>query len=290
MRILVTGKTGQVGWELTRALLPLGEVVAPARAELDLARPESIRDAMSFIRPEIVVNAGAYTAVDKAESEPELAMAVNARAPGVLAEEARRIGAFMVHYSTDYVFDGAKASAYDEDDEPNPLNVYGASKLAGERAVQDAGEWHLILRTSWVYGTRGKNFLLKILELAVERGELRVVDDQIGAPTWSRSIAEATARVLKMWIDGDHTEGLFHLTAGGATSWCRFAEAILRQGAIARAPRVVPIPSSEYPTTAKRPKNSVLSNKRFVDAFGFALEPWEEELDRALAAREGCGR
>ena len=196
MRILVTGANGQVGWELQRTLQTLGDVVACDRGTLDLSDPDSIRGKVREIRPDVIVNAGAYTAVDRAESEPELAMAVNGVAPGVLAEEAKQLGALLLHYSTDYVFDGTKAEPYLESDAPNPVSVYGSSKLAGEKAVEAVGGAYLIFRTSWVYGGRGKNFLLTMLRLAGEREELRVVDDQFGAPTWCRTIAEATAQVV----------------------------------------------------------------------------------------------
>ena len=223
-RILLTGKNGQVGWELQRTLAPLGEVVVLDRRQLDLSDPDQIRERVREISPDLIVNAAAYTAVDRAEAEPEPAMAVNGTAPGLLAEEAKRIGAAIIHYSTDYVFDGAKTTPYTEEDAPNPLNVYGRTKLAGEQAVQAAGVPHLILRTSWVYGMRGKNFLLTILRLAREREELKIVDDQIGAPTWSRTIAEATAQILTSgaWpVSG--ASGIYHLTASGSTSWYGFA-------------------------------------------------------------------
>ena len=196
MKILLTGKNGQVGWELQRTLTTLGDVVAIDRKGMDLANPDSIRNTIRAVRPDLIVNAAAYTAVDKAESEPELAMAINGIAPGIMAEEAGRLGAAMVHYSTDYVFDGTKTTPYTEGDILNPINVYGKTKLAGEQAVQAAGIPHLIFRTSWVYGLRGRNFLLTILRLAKEWDELKIVDDQIGAPTWSRMVAEATATIL----------------------------------------------------------------------------------------------
>ena len=195
-KILLTGKNGQVGWELERSLQPLGQVIAFDRSGLDLASPDSIRAVIREVKPELIVNPAAYTAVDKAESEPDLAMAVNGVAPGIIAEEAKRLGAALIHYSTDYVFDGTKAEPYTEDDVPKPINVYGKTKLAGEQAVQAIGVPHLIFRTSWVYGMRGKNFLLTILRMAKEKDELRIVDDQFGAPTWSRMIAETTAQVL----------------------------------------------------------------------------------------------
>ena len=294
MRILVTGANGQVGWELQRTLQTLGKVVAYDRGALDLNSPDSIRARVREMRPGVIVNAGAYTAVDKAESEPELAMAVNGVAPGILAEEAKRLGALLVHYSTDYVFDGTKAEPYLESDAPNPVSVYGSSKLAGEHAIEAAGGAHLIFRTSWVYGSRGKNFLLTMLRLANEREELRVVDDQIGAPTWCRTIAEATAQVLAKLSSAEggageralHLSGTYNLTAGGNVSWCGFAKAIVettrghRGGA---APKVTPITSAEYPLPARRPANSVLSNQKLQSTFGIVCPPWNHALNLCLA-------
>ncbi|MBI2310881.1 MAG: dTDP-4-dehydrorhamnose reductase [Betaproteobacteria bacterium] len=300
-RILLVGAGGQVGWELRRTLAPLGEVIAPGRRELDLGDPDSVRSAVRQARPGLIVNAAAYTAVDRAESDPALAMAVNGTAPGILAEEAGRLDASLVHYSTDYVFDGTKPAAYSEEDAPNPLSVYGASKLAGEKAVQAAGISHLIFRTSWVYGGRGRNFLLTILRLAQERSELNIVDDQIGAPTWSRMIAEATAQILaqsarRVGERSGHLEqaGLFHLTAGGQTSWYGFTRAILDQvfpgtgpaSASREPPRLNPIPAAMYPAAAARPKNSVLSNARLLAEFGIGLPHWSDCLKMCLSDME----
>lgn len=271
MRILLTGPSGQVGAALLEALPRLGEVVAASRAGLDLASPDSIRRAVRDARPEVIVNAAAYTAVDKAESERDAAFAANAIAPGVLGEEAERAGALLVHYSTDYVFDGAKPAPYIEEDEPNPINVYGASKLAGERAIAASGCRHLILRTSWVYGPRGRNFYLTMLRLAKERPELRVVDDQVGAPTSSLEIARATATLL-----GKGAQGHYHMTAAGETSWCGFARAILSRAGLATP--VVPIATADYPTPARRPRNSRLDCSRLRADFGVVLAPWEEAL------------
>lgn len=282
-KILLTGKNGQVGWELQRALAPLGEVVAVDRQVLDLSSPDSIRAVIREVKPQLIVNPAAYTAVDKAESEPELAHAVNAVAPGVMAEEAKRLGAALLHYSTDYVFDGGKEGAYMEEDRTNPRNVYGKTKLAGEEAVQGSGAAHLILRTSWVYGARGKNFLLTMLRLAREREELKVVSDQIGAPTWSRMIAEVSAQILAQRI-GHWPElaGLYHLTAGGSTSWHGFASKIVELGDVPAKPRIVPIPTSEYPLPAPRPKNSVLSNHKLAEDFGLAMPEWGQCLQLCM--------
>ncbi|MEW6663477.1 MAG: dTDP-4-dehydrorhamnose reductase [Bacillota bacterium] len=284
-RILLTGKNGQVGWDLQRALAPLGEVVALGRQELDLADPGAVRRSVREVRPGLIVNGGAYTAVDRAEAEPALAMAVNGIAPGILAEEAREVGAALIHYSTDYVFDGTKPGAYSEEDEPSPLNVYGKTKLAGERAIQAVGVPHLIFRTSWIYGLRGNNFLMTVLRLAMERDELRVVNDQRGSPTWSRSVAEATAKILaRTSFSLDRKGGLYHLSAGGETTWFGFASAILaRVGRDrGRLARLTPIPSHDYPTPARRPTNSLLSNTKLQQAFGITLPYWEEPLDLLL--------
>ena len=271
MRILLTGATGQVGWELRRTLARMGEVRAFDRYGLDLAEAPPLAAAVRALQPDMIVNAAAYTAVDKAESERDLAFAVNATAPRVLAEEAKRIGARLVHYSTDYVFDGDKASPYVEDDPTHPINVYGESKLAGERAIQATGCRHLILRTSWVYGPRGKNFFLTMRRLAKERSELRVVDDQVGAPTSSVAIADATPQLL-----AKGTEGLYHMTAAGETTWCGFAREILKRAGLATP--VVGIPTKDYPTPARRPRNSRLDCSRLKAAAGIELAPWTEQL------------
>lgn len=280
-RILVIGRNGQVGWELERTLAPLGEVLACNRTRIDLAVPGDIRVAVREARPDIIVNAAAYTAVDKAESEPELAMAINGTAPGVLAEEANRSGALLVHYSTDYVFDGSKPTAYTEEDPPSPINSYGRSKLAGEQAIRTSGCRHLILRTSWVYGLRGQNFLRTMMRLAAERDELRIVDDQIGAPTWSRMIAQATALVLAA---PEPVEGLFHLTSAGQTSWFGFTEAILTstRDKRDRTPRLTPISTSEYPLPAARPANSRLDCSRLMREAAISLPHWRVALDLCL--------
>ncbi|HEX6829565.1 MAG TPA: dTDP-4-dehydrorhamnose reductase [Burkholderiales bacterium] len=286
--ILLTGRDGQVGWELQRSLAPLGQLVACGRAELDLTSPDSIRTRVREVKPDIIVNAAAYTTVDKAESEPALAGAVNGVAPGILAEEARRLGALLVHYSTDYVFDGEKFEPYVENDAPNPLNEYGRSKLAGERAIDAAGCAHLIFRTTWVYAPRGKNFLLTILRLARERDELRIVADQMGAPTSAAAIAQATARVIEevgLWPrEPDPRWGVYHLAAKGKTSWFGFTESILDRAAfmVPARPRLTPIPSSEYPTPARRPRCSVLDCEKFHGRFRFDLAPWDQALDEVI--------
>lgn len=288
MRILLTGRSGQVGWELRRALAPLGDVIAPGRGELDLTSADSIARAVRAAQPEVIVNAAAYTAVDRAESEPELAMLVNGIAPGVLAEEARRSGALMVHYSTDYVFDGAQDRAYTEDDAPAPVNAYGRSKLAGEQAVRAIDGAYCIFRTSWVYAARGNNFVLTILRLARERAELRIVADQVGAPTWARAIADMTAQVLAGGAAGRARErsGLYHFTAAGAVSWYGFAQTILETARFAfpamNTPQLVPIPSSEYPLPASRPRNSRLDSSRLAAAFGIVPRSWESMLRQCL--------
>lgn len=277
-RILLTGRDGQVGHELERTLAPLGEVVALDRAGLDLADPDRIRAVVREAKPGIVVNAAAWTAVDKAEDGEAAAMAINGAAPGILAEEAKRLSALLVHYSTDYVFDGASPSPYAEDDAPNPINAYGRTKLAGERAIQAVGGRHLIFRTSWIYSLRGHNFLKTILRLAKERKELRVVADQVGAPTWSRMIAEATAICLARH---GGQQGAYHLAAAGETSWHGFAQAIVAAAGLPA--RVAPITTAEYPLPARRPANSRLDCGRIEKDFGLALPGWERQLALCLA-------
>ncbi|MGQ9499783.1 MAG: dTDP-4-dehydrorhamnose reductase [Dissulfurimicrobium sp.] len=289
INILVTGKNGQVGWELTRTLATLGNVITVGRKAMDLTDPNSIKAVIRKIRPSIIVNAAAYTAVDRAETEPDLAMAVNGIAPGIIAEEAARINALLVHYSTDYIFDGAKDGPYTEDDPPNPINTYGRTKLAGEKAVRSSGCSHLIFRTSWVYGIRGTNFLLTMLRLLKERDSLNIVDDQKGAPTWSRMIAEATGQILSKFIcmDGEFVfpsdyNGLYHLSAGGATTWCGFAIAISNAMGPGGACKIIPIPSESYRCAAARPKNSIMSNERLFKKFGIRMPEWDTQLALCL--------
>ena len=277
MRILLTGRNGQVGWELERSLAPLGEVIALDRARLDLSDPAAIQRVVRDARPEVIVNAAAYTAVDRAESEPALASAINGVAPGIVAEEARLCGALLVHYSTDYVFDGEKKTPYVEDDPAHPLNVYGRTKLEGECAIEASGCRYLILRTSWVYGPRGHNFLRTVLRLAREHNELRMVDDQIGAPTSAAAIALATAEMLRR----AGPEGLFHMTASGETSWRGFAEAILARNQL--QVRVVGIASQDYPVAARRPRYSLLDSGKLRSAYGLTLGSWEHRLDEVVA-------
>jgi dTDP-4-dehydrorhamnose reductase len=282
VKILLTGASGQVGGELAK-LLPLhGEVIAPDRAALDLANPDAIVAIMRDATPDIVVNAAAYTAVDLAERERDLAFAINGRAPQVFAEEARRIGALLVHYSTDYVFDGRATTPYDEAAPTGPLNVYGESKLEGERAVAASGAAALVLRTSWVYGLTGKNFLLTIRRLAREREELRIVADQTGTPNWSRDLAQATTRLVALGRDAlVERAGLYHFTSTGSTTWHGFARAILGS---APKPVVTPIATSEYPAPARRPAYGVLATGRFERTFGFRLPAWQDGLAACLRA------
>ena len=289
-RILVTGKNGQLGFELCRALAPLGEVVALDEHELNLASPDAIRAKVREVRPRSIVNAAAYTAVDRAETESNLAMKVNGVAPGVLAEEAKRLGALMVHYSTDYVFDGTKDGPYTESDAPNPLSAYGRSKLAGDLAIQAIGVPHYIFRTSWVYAARGHNFVNTMLRLARECTELRVVNDQIGAPTWARFIADTTAHVLGEALRdagvAREKRGLYNLTASGRTSWFGFAEAIFAEASKVisntRVPRLIAIPTAEYPLPARRPLNSRLDNSKLVKTFGLQLPDWHAMLKACM--------
>ena len=280
--ILVTGAQGQIGFELAQLLAPLGNVVAADRAMLDLADPDAIVAVMRRQKPAVIVNAGAYTAVDRAESEPALASAINARAPGILAEEAKRAAAVLVHFSTDYVFDGARTTPYPEDAPTAPLNVYGETKLEGERAIADAGAKAIVLRTSWVYGLRGKNFLLTMRKLAAERDHLTVVADQIGVPNWSRTLASATARIVASGVSAmAERSGLYHLSSSGEASWYDFARAIL--GDTSKA-RLLPIATVDYPTPARRPAYGVLATSRFESTFGFVLPSWREALADCVAS------
>jgi dTDP-4-dehydrorhamnose reductase len=277
-KILILGAGGQVGTELQRSFADAGEVIACDRTAADFSQPETLRGLVRQLRPDIILNAAAYTAVDRAESEQDLAMTINGDAPRVLAEEAAKGNALLVHYSTDYVFDGTKPAPWVESDGTNPLNVYGATKLAGERAIQEIGGRYFIFRTSWVYGPHGHNFLLTMLRLGRERDHLRIVDDQFGAPTSSLSIAAATRSAVNQIDKREILSGVYHLTCGGETTWCGFARAIFTQAAMSRTPQVAGIPSSEYPTPAARPKNSVLSNEKLKLALGVELPHWETAL------------
>lgn len=304
--ILLIGRGGQIGCDLKQLLPEIGNVIAPGRDALDLSVPSQIRSAIAGVRPQVIVNAAAYTAVDQAESDAATAHAINAEAPRVLAEEAKRLGALLVHYSTDYVFDGEKRSPYAEDDATHPLSVYGATKLEGEMAIRESGAAHLILRTSWVYAPRGRNFLRTVIRLATQREELRIVRDQTGAPTWSRELAGATTRLLRQILDSPgaawaDVRGTYHMTAGGETNWAEFAEAILAQAAALpkedawltvatsgkplMARGVIGITTAEYPTPARRPAYSVLSHARLASTFGLSLPDWREQLQSAFARR-----
>ena len=290
MRIVLTGKTGQVGHQLERSLQGLGEVIALDSQQMNLADPDAIRATLRELKPQLIINPAAYTAVDQAEKEEDLAQRVNGIAPGIMAEEAKALGAALIHYSTDYVFDGTKAGAYVETDATNPQNVYGRSKLAGEEAIAAAGIPYLILRTSWVYGMRGKNFLLTVKRLAAERDELRIVADQIGAPTWSRTIADTTAHIVaRLQPHGtslardewEAASGIYHLTAQGSTSWHGFTEAIVAHPSTPKKPVVKPITTEEYPLPARRPKNSVLSCAKLIGKF-CDLPQWDKALQLCL--------
>jgi dTDP-4-dehydrorhamnose reductase len=303
--ILLTGKTGQVGSELHRLLPKLGEVLAPGRKDLDLLDPAQIRRVMQQAKPQWIVNAAGYTAVDAAESDQANALAINAEGPRLLALEAKKNGAALVHFSTDYVFEGLKKVPYLETDPTNPINAYGRSKLAGEQAIRDSGAIHLIFRTSWLYATHGRNFLLTVLRLATERQELKIVDDQIGAPTCAADVAAATTTILAALMAGAKSQlispdvsGTYHMTAAGQTTWYEFANAILDEAA--RAPRnlpwlasatngrpllaarVLPISTEEFRSPARRPAYSVLSNARLNEAFGVALPAWRTQLQECF--------
>jgi dTDP-4-dehydrorhamnose reductase len=289
-RILIVGKNGQVGWELSRTLAPTGEVVAVDFPEINLASADSIRSQVLAARPSVIVNAAAYTQVDKAEAEPDLAMKINGEAPGVLAEEARKLGALLVHFSTDYVFDGAKTTPYEETDEPGPLGAYGRSKLAGDQAIEAVNPAHLIFRLCWVYGARGQNFLLTIMRLAREREQLRVVGDQLGCPTWSRMIAESVSQSLvRVLASGDlrFQNGVYHLAASGKASWHEFADRIVatmppseKKCAVVEA-----IPTSAYPTPASRPAYSVMCCEKLQRTFGVRLPDWKHSLGQVLETK-----
>jgi len=291
-RILIVGNAGQLGRELERIFADAGSVTAVDRESVDLADPDQTRDFVRRTAPDVILNAAAYTAVDRAESEMALAHAVNALAPRVLAEEAAERDALLVHYSTDYVFDGSKSEPWTETDKPAPLNVYGASKLAGEQAIQNSRARHLIFRTSWVYGPHGKNFLLTMLRLARERDRLSIVDDQIGAPTTSIALARATHAIVTGVLAGrfgaaEYWSGLYHMTCAGSVSWFGFAQAIFACASRylgVKSPELVPIGAKDYPTPAARPRNSVLSNAKLHARFGVHLPLWETALDEVLFA------
>ncbi|VVM89759.1 MULTISPECIES: dTDP-4-dehydrorhamnose reductase [Pseudomonas] len=285
MKVLINGRHGQVSYELQRRLGALGELVVLGRDQLDLAQPDQIRRQVQNVRPDLIINAAAHTAVDLAESEPQSAFAINAVAPGILAEEALALDIPLIHYSTDYVFDGMKAGPYNEDDTPNPLGVYGKSKLAGEQAIREVQGKHLILRTSWVYSTHGRNFLLTMQRLLQEKPELRVVADQIGAPTWAGTIANSTLALIERWQTSQVANwGTYHLSAQGETSWFGFAQAIgeaLRQQGKPCAD-LLPIPSSDYPTPAARPLNSRLDCSRLQRDWGVSQPDWQTALRECL--------
>jgi dTDP-4-dehydrorhamnose reductase len=286
LRILISGQHGQVSQALQQHLQSMGELIVLGRDQLDLSQPESIRPVVRDIKPDLIINAAAHTAVDQAESEPDLAFAINATSPGVFAEEAAALGVPLIHYSTDYVFDGSKAGAWVEADTPNPLGVYGNSKLAGERAIAAAGGQHLILRTSWVYSLTGRNFLLTMQRLLQEREKLSIVADQIGAPTWAGTIAASTGALIERWRDGaPGAWGVYHLTASGETSWFGFAEAIGQQLINTGKPcaALEPIASSAYPTPAARPLNSRLDCSLLQRQWGVSQPDWHDALLECLA-------
>lgn len=286
-KILVTGKNGQLGWELQRVLAASGEIIALDSDAMNLADADAIRRTVREVRPDVIINPAAYTAVDKAETDAKLAMAVNGVAPGILAEEAKLQGTVLVHYSTDYVFDGSKATPYSEADIANPQSVYGRTKYAGEQAVLASGCKHLILRTSWVYGVHGGNFVKTILRLAKERSELRIVADQFGAPTWARDLAQSTATALSRWMEKDFDPkfcGLYHLTAAGQTNWHEYAEEIVQlarkydAALSSKSLDIRAITTQDYPVPAKRPVNSVLANNKIRETFGIVMPAWRDSL------------
>lgn len=293
MKILLFGKNGQVGWELQRSLAPLGELVALGSRDEDLPcdfnEPEALAETVRRVRPDVIVNAAAYTAVDQAEADAQAAHRVNALAPGVLARAAAAGGALLVHYSTDYVFSGEGERPWREDDPVAPLNVYGQTKLEGEQRIAQSGAPHLVLRTSWVYGARGGNFARTMLRLAAERERLQVVDDQFGAPTGAELLADVTAHALRALRQSPQRCGTYHLAAAGETSWCGYARHVLgfaqRRGLALRAgpQQVEPVPASAFPTPARRPRNSRLDTARLRAAFGLHLPPWQAGVERMLS-------
>jgi len=293
MKILLLGMNGQVGWELQRSLAPLGELVAldfdsPGPLSADFSRPESLAATVRAVAPRIIVNAAAHTAVDKAESEPELARTINSTAPGVLAREAAACGAWFVHYSTDYVFDGSGSTPWVEDSPTGPLSVYGRTKLEGEQLIRASGCRHLILRTSWVYAARGGNFAKTMLKLAMERDKLSVIDDQIGAPTGADLLADVTAHALRSALQTPEVSGTYHAVAAGETSWHGYAQHVIEFARAAAQPikvapdAVEPVPTAAFPTPARRPNNSRLNAKKLRDTFGLQLPPWRVGVDRML--------
>ncbi|ADU98411.1 dTDP-4-dehydrorhamnose reductase [Alicycliphilus denitrificans] len=288
MNILLLGKNGQVGWELQRSLAVLGEVTALGHDEADFTQPQAVAQAVRALCPDVIVNAAAHTAVDKAESEPERARLLNATTPGVLAEEAVRLGAWLVHYSTDYVFDGSGSRPWRETDAPAPLSVYGATKLEGERLIQQSGCRHLILRTSWVYAARGGNFAKTMLRLAQERERLTVIDDQWGAPTGADLLADVTAHAIRHLQQRPQDGGLYHCVAGGETTWHSYAKYVVEHARQAQsainiiAKEIAPVPTSAFLTPARRPHNSRLDNAKLQAAFGLRLPPWQQGVARML--------
>lgn len=297
MKLLLLGGNGQVGWELRRALAPLGEVLTPGREEGgDLARPDALAATIRQAAPDAIVNAGAYTAVDQAESEPEVAHAINAEAPAVLAREARQLGAWLVHYSTDYVFDGSDELSWQEDDPTGPLNVYGRTKLEGEIAVRDSGCAHLVFRTSWVYAARGKNFIRAMLRLSAERHALQVIADQHGAPTGAALIADVTARALPVAIHHPERAGLYHLAAAGETTWYGYARWVIEEARAAGWPVKVAeeaigsVTAEAFGAQAPRPHNSRLDCSRLESAFGLRMPPWQQGVHHALTEILACER
>lgn len=293
MKILLLGRDGQVGWELQRSLAPLGELVAAGRQQADFAQPDLLRSFVQRVQPDVIVNAAAYTAVDKAELEPELAHRINAESVGVLAQEAQRLGAWLVHYSTDYVFDGEKPTPYQEEDDTNPLSVYGKTKLQGEWLIRNADTKHLILRTSWVYATRGSNFAKTMLRLAKERDALKVVVDQFGAPTSAELVADVTALALYRLVSNTDSArtfgGTYHLAASGEATWYSYAQHVLKQAQVGGATlkagpeAITPVPTSAYPLPAMRPKNSRLNTEKLSDTFNLHLPDWRYHLKRLMA-------
>jgi dTDP-4-dehydrorhamnose reductase len=280
IKILLTGSTGQVGWELHRALTPFGKIIAPTRDQFNLAAPDTLKERIQQWKPDVIINTAAYTSVDQAEDEPELAFTINAKAPRVIAEEAAKLKILLVHYSTDYVFDGGKKRPYTEDDSPNPINVYGESKMLGEQAIQESIEQYLIIRSSWIYSHRGKNFLNTMLKLFQQKQEIKVIDDQIGTPTSARVVAEVTSKMLRESLQNKKNLSgeIYHLTTGGKTTWYGFAKEILSKADVESNISIIPIPSIEYDVKALRPPMSLLDNSKIILDYKVNQPDWKDAL------------
>jgi len=291
--ILVIGCNGQVGWELLRALMPIGKISSVTRAQMNLLKPNEIHDTLHKLKPNIVINAAAYTNVEDAETDPDLAYKINSNAPEILAKIAHKLNIWLIHYSTDYIFDGQTSTDYRENDAPNPLNQYGGSKLSGEAAIIASGCQYLILRTSWVYGLHGGNFLKSILKSATQSTSINVVNDQYGSPTWSRNLAEATAQIIIHNIYSERTVGIYHITSSGKTTWYHFAKKIIHTYSNffeLKCKHIQSVSSESYKMAAKRPKNSILNNSKLLQDTGIKMPCWQNSLELCLQDLMDCSQ